>query len=294
MLRIAKTPLTLLLVLGLAACSGGGKAKEGSGSTVAANKAANLKTVKDGTLTFGTNLPFAPLGFYEKDGKTMTGAEIDMMNEVAKKMHLKPEIQNTAWDGLIPGAKANRYDVVWASIGDYTDRQKQVDFVDYLQVRMAVVVRAADAGKVKGQDDLCGMTVGATKGASTVTIAEQFSKECTAKGKQPLQISQFPSTAEGLTALRSQRTDAEVMDGPVAVYKSTIDRNVFALALDAVGPETLYGAGVNKANPAMRDALKDALNEIIADGSYRKILEKYGLTKYAIKQASVNAGGAKT
>lgn len=280
---LKRLSVTIVSVLALSGCnSGGGSAGE-----------EGVQTIKDGTLTVGTNLPFAPLGMYEKDGKTMTGAEVDLMRAVAKDMGLEADIQNTAWDGLIPAAKANRYDAVWASIGDFEERRGDVDFVDYLSVTSAVTVRTEDASKVKEQMDLCGLKAGATKGASTVTTLQQFSAECEKAGKPAIEISQFPSTAEGLTALRSKRIDAECMDGPVAVYKATVDKEVFSVAIPEVGPEILYGIGVNKQNSALRDEIKKSLQTLIDNGTYEQILAKYGLERYAVDKATVNAGGSK-
>lgn len=284
MSRLTRVCVVLVAGVVLAACGGNGSGSAGTGGP---------DTIKEGTLTIGTNLPFAPLGFYESDGKTMTGAEIDLMRGVAKHMGLNADIKNTAWDGLIPAAKAKRYDVVWASIGDFEERRTQIDFVDYMEVRSAVVVRSVDASKVKDKMDLCGLKAGATKGASTVTTLQGFSEDCRSAGKEPIGISQFPSTAEGLTALRSKRIDAECMDGPVAVYKATVDEAVFSMAIPAVGPSILYGVGVNKSDTALRGQIQEALNQMIKDGSYGKILDKYGLGAYAIDEATINAGGSK-
>ncbi len=274
--------LTIVSVLVLSACNSGGATNDGG-----------VRTIEEGTLTVGTNLPFAPLGMYEKDGKTMTGAEIDLMRAVAEDMGFEADIQNTAWDGLIPAAKANRYDVVWASIGDFEERRGDVDFVDYLSVTSAVTVRTEDASKIKEQMDLCGLKAGATKGAATVTTLEQFSDECEEAGKPPIEVSQFPSTAEGLTALRSKRIDAECMDGPVAVYKATVDKEVFSVAIPEVGSEILYGIGVNKQNTALRDEIQKSLQTLIDNGTYEEILAKYGLERYGIEEATINAGGSK-
>lgn len=274
---------TVVSVLVLSGCNSGG-------GTVGED---GVRTIREKTLTVGTNLPFAPLGMYEKDGKTMTGAEIDLMRAVAKDMGLEADIKNTAWDGLIPAAKANRYDVVWASIGDFEERRGDVDFVDYLSVTSAVTVRTEDAGKIKEQMDLCGLKAGATKGASTVTTLQQFSDECEKAGKPAIEVSQFPSTAEGLTALRSKRIDAECMDGPVAVYQATVDKEVFSVALPEVGSEILYGIGVSKQNTALRDEVQKSLQTLIGNGTYKEILDKYGLARYAIDEATINAGGSK-
>lgn len=270
------------------------------GSLVLAGCSANgdagaeeVKTIKEGTLTVGVNMVYPPMEYFEKDGSTPTGVDMDLATEVAKRMDLELDVQVTAWDGLIPGTKSKRYDAVWSSIGDFTDRQKQVDFVDYLSIQSGVVVNAKDKKKYTSQNDLCGKTVGGTKGSVAITIAQDFSAECKDAGMKPVKISEFEDGATGLLALRSGRSDAQILDGPSAVYqaKTAGGGKSYAVAIDAVGPVAIYGVGVNKADTGLRDAIADELNAMIDDGSYQKILDKYGVGAYAIDSATVNAGG---
>ena len=274
-------------VLALTSCS--------SASTAASpNGAASKMTIQEGVLTLGTSLPDAPMEYYEADGKTPTGVDIDLMTEVAKRLHLKLDIQSTAWDGLIPAAKANRYDVVAASIGDFTDRQKQLDFVDYLSVRSAVVVKASDSS-IADPLALCGKSIGGTSGSVAITIAQRFSADCEAASKPAVKINEFPNGAAGLVALSSGRSDGQILDGPSAVYqaKTTEGGKAYKVALGTVGPVAIYGVGLSKANNPLRDAISEQLNAMIKDGKYKEILEKYGVQDYAIAQATVNAGGSK-
>lgn len=274
-------------VLALTSCSSG---------TASANStaAASNKTIKEGVLTLGTEIPDAPMEFYEADGKTPTGVDIDLMTEVAKRLNLKLDIQSSAWDGLIPAAKANRYDIVAAAMGDFTDRQKQIDFVDYLSTRSAVVVKASDSG-FDDPKALCGKSIGGTSGSVAITIAKGFSADCEAAGSPAVKINEFPSNAEGLVALRSGRTDGQIMDGPSAINqaKTAEGGKAYKVALGAVGPVAIYGVGVSKTNTALRDAISEQLNAMIKDGKYKEILGKYGVQDYAIAQATVNAGGSK-
>lgn len=273
-------------LLALTSCS--------SGTAASPESAASKMTIKEGVLTLGTSLPDAPMEYYEADGVTPTGVDIDLMTEVAKRLNLKIDIQSTAWDGLIPAAKAKRYDIVAASIGDFTDRQKQLDFVDYLSVRSAVVVKAGDSG-VTDPLALCGKSIGGTSGSVAITIAQRFSADCEAASKPAVRVNEFPNGATGLVALSSGRIDGQILDGPSAVYqaKTTEGGKAYKVALGTVGPVAIYGVGISKASTPLRDAISEQLNAMIKDGKYKEILEKYGVQDYAIAQATVNAGGAK-
>ena len=264
-------------------------------SATADAEADGVRTIQDGKLTVGISVPYPPMEYFEADGTTLTGADIDLVTEVANRMDLELDLQKTAWDGLLPGVKSARYDMVWSAIGDFKDRQEQVDFVDYLSVRSAVVVNAQDSGQYSSQEDLCGKTVGGTKGSVAITIAQEFTAECEEAGREALVISEFPDGATGLLALRSGRSDAQILDGPSAVYQveTAGEGDAYAIALDGVGPVAIYGAGINKADQQLRDAVAEEINAMIEDGSYRKILDKYGLGAYAIDSATVNAGGEK-
>lgn len=282
--------MAAIAAVSMAAC---GSADAGSSSSAAVTAAGgSAKTIHQGTLTIGTNVPFSPMEFFGPDGKTITGADIDLAREVAKRMGLKADVKNIGWDGLIPAEKSNRFDIVVASIGDFIERQPQIDFVDYLTVQAAVIVRSKDAATIKNAMDLCGKKAGATKGAATVTALQQFSQQCSSSGKPAIAVSQFASTADGITALEAGRIDAENTDGPVAVYTAKTKPG-FAVAFSGVGPKILYGMGVNKSNTALRGQIQKALQAIMDDGTYKKILDKYGLGQYAIKKATVNAGGHK-
>lgn len=271
-------------VLALTSCSSGASAK---------TDAAKM-TITAGVLTMGTEMPSPPTEYFKADGVTPTGVDVDLMAEVAKRLNLKLVVQSTAWAGLIPAEKANRYDVVVSAIGDFKDRQKQVDFVDYLDVRSAVVVRA-DGTSVADPMGLCGKSIGGTSGSVAITIAQGFSAGCKAAGKPALTINEFPSESAGLLALRSGRSDSQILDGPSAVYQAqtTEGGKAYKVALGSVGPEALYAVGVNKVNTPLRNAIAKELNAMIKDGKYKAILEKYGMDGYAIAKATVNAGGVK-
>lgn len=288
-LASAALPAALLAAaLGLSACSAAPAAPDAAGSSN------ELGTITPGVLTIGTALPSPPMGHFDEDGTTAIGVDVDLMAEVAERLGLTLDMQNASWDGLIPGAKSHRYDAVWASIGDFTERQRQIDFVDYLSVYSAVIMPRSAADGIAGPEGLCGLTVGGTKGAVAITVAQEFSADCEAAGSPAITISEFPDNATGLLSLRSGRTDAHIMDGPSAVYEAGTSGSgtEYAVALDRVGPQAIYGVGVNKTSVPLRDAIATALNETIADGTYADILARYDVSSYAIDEATVNGGGA--
>lgn len=252
-----------------------------------------VPTLTPGVLSVGTKIPSPPMGYFGENGSTPVGVDIDLMAEVAERLGLTLDVQNTSWDSLIPGAKSQRYDAVWSSIGDFTERQKQIDFVDYLSVYSAVLMPESAAAQVSSPEDLCGLTIGGTKGSIAITIAQEFSENCAASGTPAITVAEFPDNATGLLSLRSNRTDAHIMDGPSAVYEAGNSQTdgQYAVALDRVGTQAIYGVGLNKSSTELRDAIAAAINDAIADGTYAEILKRYDVSAYAIEEATINGGG---
>jgi len=263
-------------------------------STAASGPAALLPdSVKQaGVLKFGTNLPGVPFEFFMADNKTMTGADIDLGNGLAKILGLKPEWANINWDGLIPALTTSRFDAVISEMGDFTDRQAQVSFVDYLKGGNTLLLRAADKGKFTKIDDLAGLTLGATKGAATVGVGNKVIAQLKADGKKPITLEQFPGEGPGTLALQSGRISGYIYDWVSGVYRART-QPLFAVAFPNLMNATfLYGIAVRKDADGQKlaDALQAALNQMIADGSYKAIMDKYGMSDFLLQQATINGG----
>jgi polar amino acid transport system substrate-binding protein len=177
-------------------------------------------------------------------------------------------------------------------MGDFTDRQQQVTFVDYLSVGEAALVQKVNAAKVTKIEDLAGLKVGASKGTIAATIGDQVNKQLEAEGLKPMQLSLFSGDAAGMLAVNSGQSFAHIMDLPFAAYSAaqTGAGDKYAVVLPNLLGAIPYGISVNKDNMALAQAIQAALNQMIADGSYQQILDKWGLGAGAVKQATINGG----
>ena len=248
-----------------------------------------------GTLRVGTNLPFAPMEFLADDGTTFTGVDIDLITEAAKRLGLTTEFVNINWDGLIPAMNSGRFEVVAASVADFEERRGQADFVDYLRVGVSAVVLKTDPDRYTVNSDLCGKRVGGAQGSATVTIATALADRCEQEGKQRLTIDTFPGDNEGLLALRSRRIDAHLVDAIVADYQASTEegKTTFRSVLPDLQPDKmLYGFALGKNSRSLTHALAAALETMREDGTYKAILDKYGVGAAAIDQITINAGGS--
>jgi polar amino acid transport system substrate-binding protein len=286
------------LLGGLTACgnaAGGGTSSSpaatttSSGTGPAAMLPAAIKS--SGVLRVGTTFDFPPMESYAADGKTPVGLDVELMQGIANALGLKLQWTNMNWDGLRPAMQSGRFDTIAASMGDFTDRQKQVTFVDYMNINEAVLVKKANVASITKVEDLSGKSISGARGTVAVTGSEQLNKKLVAEGLAPMKLSVFPTDREGVLALQSGRVFGHVMDTPVAVYnaKTAGNGNVFGVVLAGVIPGFPYGIATPK-DGALAKAIQAALQQMINDGSYGAIMSQYGVQSTMVKSAVINGG----
>jgi polar amino acid transport system substrate-binding protein len=266
------------------------KAVPGAKSTPADLVPASVRA--SGRLVVGTSVPFATMEYFKADNKTFTGADIDLINAIADGLGLKAKIVNQNWDGLVPAVASHRLDVTISGTGDFTDRQKQVDFVDYLNASAKVVMPKKYAGTTD-ELVLCGLTVGAQSGSIQISATKAASKRCEAAGKPPIKLKTFQEDPQVTLALKSGRVDAHPTDGPIAEQEAAkVDggKSLVALFPDFLRTKILYGIGVDKTKTGLTQAIQAQLNALIKDGTYTEILKRYHLEELALPEATINGG----
>ncbi len=257
---------------------------------LAANVPADI--AETGTLTVGSNVQSPPNNFYDADGSTVIGSDHDLITAIAKKLGLEVEYQNQDFGSLITSLQSGRVDVTIAAMNDTAERQKAIDFVDYLTSGITIMVKKGNPASITGPETLCGKNVAVVTGTSQQQFAESTSAECEAGGKGPLGITVTDSDSQNQTQLRTGRIDAIVNDLPSAIYisRTTQDGQAFEVVPGDVIDGAPYGIGVNKEDAALRDAIAEALDALIADGTYGSVLDAWGITSGSVTEATVNGG----
>jgi polar amino acid transport system substrate-binding protein len=230
--------------------------------------------VEKGQLTYGVAATFAPFEF--KDGTQLAGFDIDLIQALGKKLNLEPKAMNMEFKGLIPALQGSRVDLINSAMYINPQRSEQVDFVPYLKIGNQVVVAKGNPAKITGRDDsLCGKTIAVTLGGIQETQARQDNERCTKAGRAEVKVLTLPTAQDSALTLRQGRADAIFDSTPGAVKLMTELSGVF----EAVGPEfesnTRIGLAVRKGDAAMKAALEAALKEIVADGTYTKLIAKW-------------------
>ncbi|WP_413810634.1 ABC transporter substrate-binding protein [Streptomyces sp. OE57] len=247
---------------------------------------------KAGRIQVATNAPFAPFEMFSADGqKKLTGLEIDLGHVLGQRLGVPFEFSQQPFDGLLPGLQAKKYDVLMAALFDTAAREKSIDFVNYGRSGSVLLVRKGDPGDVKTLDDLCGKQAAAQTGAQQISLLDQQTKKCVADGKKGVTVRTYPQFSDALLALKTSKTDLIAGDLGALRYAAKRDTSVEAVedpaAPNGYDPQSI-GIGLPKGQPKFREAVRRALADLIEDGSYRKILDTYGVGNIAVDKPTVN------
>ncbi len=258
-------------------------------ATVTSVSAAGLpaKYKSKGVLTVASDASYAPMEFIGKNGKSVVGAQVDLGHAIGKLLGVKLEFVNASFDSIIPGLQSHKYDMGMSSFSDTKKREEVVDFVTYLVAGTSFYVKANGGPKIEGLDDLCGKTVSVEKGTIQVDDANAQSKKCTAAGKSPVSVSVFPDQNGANLAIASGRAQVGMADSPVASWIVKNSHGQFKLSGKAYN-NVPYGIVVPK-NSGLAEPLQAAVEQLMKNGEYAKILDKWGIGQGALKTSKINA-----
>lgn len=248
---------------------------------------------KTAGINVASDIPYAPMEMFD-DENMPTGFDYDLSQSIAQKLGVEISFNKQAWDSIIPSLQAGNHDIIMSGMNDTVERQKTLDYVDYFKGGFAIVVAKGNPNGVKTLMDLCGQPVTIQKATVQGDMLKALTPQCEKAGKKAVIINEYPSDPEALNALRAGKGIADVMDAPIAAYAAQTSGKgqYFELITDAANPngyEPVYtGIGVLKANKELTAALQAAVQSLIADGTYGKILAKWNLSSFGVTEATIN------
>jgi polar amino acid transport system substrate-binding protein len=281
----------------------GGPSQTGAAQSAGTSKAPLFdklpKQIQDqGVIKVGSDISYAPVEFVDKSGKT-AGMDPDLAAAMGKQLGVAFQFQNGTFDDLVTGLRAKRYDIIMSAMTDTKDRQngvedgkkvgEGVDFVDYYSAGVSIYTRKGRTEGINGWGDLCGRTIVVERGTVSEDLSKDEAKKCPS-GK-PLKIESFDTDQQAQVRLKSGGADAGSSDSPVAAYavKTSGGGNDFQAVGDIVQAAP-YGIAVTKGDTQLSSALQQAMDAIIKDGEYTKILQKWGGQAGAITATKINGG----
>ena len=233
-----------------------------AGSTAEA-AATEFTTVEDGKLHMATNATFPPYEMVADDG-TFEGIDVDIAGKIAEKLGLELVVDDMDFGSIITSVQTGKEDIALAGLTVTDERKQNVDFTDSYATGVQVVIVPEDSD-IKTIDDLQGKLIGCQESTTGYTY-------CTDDYGEDM-VTAFPSGANAVQALLTGKIDAVVIDKqPAEAY---VAQNEGLKILDTEYVAENYAIGVSKDNTALRDAVNNALKELIDDGTVQAILDQY-------------------
>lgn len=272
--RFVSAGLAAVMALSMTACGSSNSAAETTAadtevaeSQAEETTAEEAKTTDGGTLIVGFDQDFPPMGFVGDDGE-YTGFDLELAQEVAKRLGLEYKAQPIAWDSKDMELESGNIDCIWNGF-TMTGREDDYTWTEPYMANQQVFVVANDSD-INSQADLAGKIV-EVQADSSAEAALKEAPELTATFKELL------TTADYNTAfmdLEQGAVDAIAMDVIVAGYQIQ-QRNADFKILDDSLSEEEYGVGFKKGNTELRDKVQSTLEEMAEDGTLQEVSEKW-------------------
>ncbi|MGI5447294.1 ABC transporter substrate-binding protein [Streptomyces sp. CA-243310] len=242
-----------------------------------------------GRLRVGSSVGAPPSAYYPNgQDKPPAGQDIDIADAVAKVLGVRLERQDASFETILPALGSGKYDFGTGNFGVTAERLKTIDFVTYINDGQGFAVKTGGTtltGKVDDLTRLCGLTIGTGAGTTFEKTLTAQKGVCAAAGKKPYEVKVFSESGAVTTALQQGRIDAVM---------STINGLRHQAAQPAAQSTFLgeyhrldVGFAFKKGSP-LTPAFEAAVNELIKNGTYERILKKWGTTDSRIDTSRTN------
>jgi len=284
----------------LAGCGAGGSGAPSSGGAAPSEAAPVSKddalaklvpanVASDGKIVIGSDASYPPNEFYDADGQTFIGMDVDLGKAIAQKLGLTAEFQNSAFGAILLGIGSDKYELGMSSFTINAEREKSVDMVSYFNAGTKAAVLKGNPDHLN-LDDLCGKAVGTQKDTVQEEDVNARSKKCQAEGKAPIALTALQAQTDVTLALTSKRIVAMLADSPVVNY-AVIQTNGQLEQLGNQYEAAPYGIALKKGQGDFTKAVQGAVQALIDDGTYGKIVTKWNGAsggESAVKTAQIN------
>lgn len=253
-----------------------------TGSVSAADITVSPDVAESGVLTIANTLDYAPFEYLDENGE-QAGIIVELANAVADAMNVELEIQRTPFPSMIPGLAAGRFSVAWETFSATPERLEQIDFVMFLKAGVAASTLPAKVEEFSGDYPLCGKSVGVSAGSLADFLVEKLNAECTANSLDVVEKSVFNTSTDIVQAVLSGRIDARLDDATASSFFE-IESKGKLVVLPTLYEVSPLGMAIAKDDPDTANMMQEALAAIFENGTYKAVLDKFGMGAYAINE----------
>jgi len=244
----------LLAAGSVAAGCGGDDDDEGARGT-------ELETIREGSLTVGSDIPFPP--FEQGRAPNYDGFDIELVREIAKRLELRPVIRDTPFDTIFRDLAQGKFDMVASATTITDERERTVDFSNpYYDAKQSLLVR--QGSDVRSVEELGGKTVGAQDGTTGADYAKEETDART--------VRTYESYDDAFNALVAGQIDAVIVDLPAG---QEAVKQKQGLEVDRIDVDERYGFAFGRNADELREEVNRVLGEIKEDGTYERLYRKW-------------------
>jgi len=250
-----------------------------------------------GKLAVCSDIPYPPFESYDENGNPV-GLDIDLATEIGNRLGLQTQIVNSVFDSIIEAVTGGKCDIIMSDMNITATRNKQISFIHYLDVGQSILVAKGNPKNINAATDLCGQSVAAESGTTEVDYLQGtgdykgagLPADCAKAGKQPPTVVATEKDSDALQQLQAGKVVSYFADTPVAGQYAAKNPDQFQLAGSPIEPAPV-GIGIpcggasdctGVALTPLGQAIQTALKSMMADGTYAKILAKYGAQQSAV------------
>jgi len=242
---------------------------------------------KQGSIKVAIVPNYPPMEFRDPATNTLTGFDVELGEALGRKLGVKIAWQETSFDQMMPAISTGRVDAILSGMTDLASRQDTATFVDYLRNGPRFFAQQSRAAEFKDAMALCGKKVGASRRTSFPKLVAAWSDaHC---GGDPIIFVGTEGSADARTQLKQGRLDAAVQGGETLPYMMDLEPGAY-IPIGDVFAVQFTGLALRVKEKALQQAVVEALDALIADGSYRGLLAKWKLADYGVEKATINAG----
>lgn len=293
---------SLLAALALTSCSAGGTAdSQGSKAQSGTDRSYDVSAIaKDdtiaamlpkevadsGKLVIGAAIDYAPAEFRADDLQTAIGYDVDLGKALGKVLGLESEVSAAEFASLLPGM-GTKYNIGISSFTVSAERTASYNMVAYIKVGSSFAVQKGNPSGFD-PDDVCGKNIGVQTGTSQEDQLNVMTKECAAAGKPEIQISSYGKQTDATTNLAGGKLEALYADSTVADYAVAMTNDQLEV-IGGIRDSAPQGIVVSKDDQQLTDAIQAAMQKLMDDGTWKKILDSWGVSSdAAMDKAELN------
>jgi polar amino acid transport system substrate-binding protein len=224
-------------------------------------------TLKEGVFSVGMEIGYPPMEYFDTDGKTPIGFDVELAQALAAKLGLEFEYVDTAWDGIFAGVDTSKYDCIISSVTYTVERAASFNFTKpYVANSQLLVVRNDSAVKPKSMEEVVGLRLTYQAETTSDTLATEW----IASTGTRVDVYEYDKVMNCFDELTLNRVDVILVDSVVAAEYLSRPGNPFLITAEVSNDEVL-AICLKKGNNALTDALNKALDELYADGTLQRI-----------------------